>query len=146
MATKSVVIVGDSAGIVPADTAANSSSIVLRDGSGNVAGAQVSGSEIKTTGIDTTAVKAIQTSSITLDTSAVVWPFNTTSGSLVPTLPLASGVAGRKYTIFKTVAANSLTITPSGSDTINGAATLVLSSANSSAKLISDGGTNWYSV
>jgi hypothetical protein len=146
MATKALVVLADTAGIVPADTSPNGNTVVLRDGSGGTSSVQVSGSELKTTGIDTTAVKAVQTASTTLDGTAVLWPFNTTAGSLVPTLPLASTVAGRKYTIVKTVGANNLTITPAGGDTINGAATLVLTSAYSAAKLVSDGGTNWYSV
>jgi hypothetical protein len=146
MATKALVSLADVKGVATADDTAVGGTVAMRGSGGELVGTQLQGSEVKTTGADTTAVKAVQTASTTLDATAVVWPFNTTSGSLVPTLPLASTVAGRKYTIFKTVAGNSLTITPQSGDTINGASTLVLTAANASAKLISDGGTNWYSV
>jgi hypothetical protein len=146
MATKTLVSLADAQGTVPADTNATGNTVAYRDNQGNLAGAQVSGSELKTTGAETTSVKAIQTASTTLDGSAVVWPFNTAGGSLVPTLPAASSVPGRRYTVIKTSGSNNLTITPTGADTINGAATLVLTTVNSAARLISDGTSNWYSV
>lgn len=51
---------------------------------------------------------------------------DTTSGAVTVTLPTASTVRGREFTVVKTNAgANNVTIAAAGSDTINGAATYV---------------------
>lgn len=49
---------------------------------------------------------------------------DSTGGSFAVTLPAASSVPGKEYCIKKTVAANTVTITPAGSDTLDGAASL----------------------
>lgn len=68
----------------------------------------------------------IVTAAATLTEADDVVLCNSTGGSFAVTLPLASSVPNQNYRIKKTVAANTVTITPSGSDTIDGAATLAV--------------------
>ncbi len=65
------------------------------------------------------------------------------SGTITITLPSASGITGREYTI-KNIATGTITIA-SGGGTIDGATTLALSTQNESVTLQSNG-TNWYVV
>lgn len=84
------------------------------------------------------------TTSITLSDS-LVYPFDTTAGSLVATLPLASSYLGKKYVIKKTdSSANTVTITASGSDLIDGTATKVLSTQYAELEIASDGVSKWH--
>lgn len=69
--------------------------------------------------------------------------FDTTSGNVTASLPSAVGNKGKWFTAIKTVAANSLIIDPSGTELINGAATLTLTAQNSSVTFYSDG-SNWF--
>lgn len=79
----------------------------------------------------------------------VVIAMNTSAARLI-TLPLASAVpAGRFYIISDISGAsetNNITITASGSDTILGAASLVVNSNYGSYQLVSDGVSNWVTV
>jgi hypothetical protein len=60
------------------------------------------------------------------------------------TLPAASGVAGRIYHIKKIdAAANDVTIDANGTETIDGALTIALSSQYDNVKIICDG-SNWH--
>ncbi len=63
------------------------------------------------------------------------------AASTTQTLPAATGVTGRIYTI-KNAASGSATTIASSGGTINGAATYILSNANDSVEVQSDG-TNW---
>ena len=69
-------------------------------------------------------------------------PFDTTSGVLVCTLATAVGWAGKKYTIVKVLGGNTLTIDPTGSETVGGAATLAVTTA---VTVVSDD-ANWLVV
>jgi len=62
---------------------------------------------------------------------------NTTTGNITVTLPRSR--RGVEYTFIKTAASNTLTIDGSGAETINGSATLVMSSVWSSRTLKSIG-------
>jgi hypothetical protein len=70
----------------------------------------------------TSAVTA--TVSRTLTTNDNVIAADTTSGNVTLTLPIARN--GKEFIIVKIIAANTLTILPSGTDTINGAASLAI--------------------
>lgn len=63
---------------------------------------------------------------------------DTTAGAITLTLPLAKG--GKVYIILKSAGANSVTIQTSGSDTISGASTKVLSTLWSSTTLKASSG------
>jgi hypothetical protein len=70
---------------------------------------------------------------------------NATGGAIVPTLPAATA-AGNGYTVaFKKTdsSANAVTLTAAGSDTIDGAATFVISNQNNWAILVCDGSSKW---
>ena len=82
------------------------------------------------------------TTSQTLDSSAVVWWVDATAGAVTLTLPpVESGL--RRYEIKKMDAsANAVTIDGDGSETIDGATTLVLSSQYDAVRLVHDD-TEW---
>lgn len=85
----------------------------------------------------------------TLTASSSISPFaglvlvNTTSGSVTVTLPPAANCKGRIYQFKKTVAANTVTLDPDGSETIDGAATLAWTTQYQSYTLCSDG-SGWH--
>jgi hypothetical protein len=66
----------------------------------------------------------------------------TTGSSYSITLPAASGCPGRIYVIKKMSAANTLTIDPNGAETVDGAATLTVTTQYASYTIQSDG-SNW---
>ncbi|MHB1310581.1 MAG: hypothetical protein ACYC3L_01095 [Gemmatimonadaceae bacterium] len=68
----------------------------------------------------------IVTAAATLTEADFVVLCDSTAGNYAVTLPAAASVPGQEFAIKKTVAANTVTITPSGSDTIDGAATLAV--------------------
>ena len=73
---------------------------------------------------------------------------NTTSGAVTLTLPAASGISGRIYTIKKIGSGgidNQLTITPGGGATIDGGSSYVIYNDYTFVTLQTDG-TNWYII
>jgi len=69
---------------------------------------------------------------------------NTTSNSIGYNLPAASSVSnGKSITVKKVTAANSVTITPNGADTIDGAASFTWSGDGRAYTITSDG-ANWH--
>ncbi|HUC81373.1 MAG TPA: hypothetical protein VMR70_10680 [Flavisolibacter sp.] len=73
---------------------------------------------------------------------------NTTSGAVTLTLPAASGISGRIYTIKKIGSGgidNQLTITPAGGATIDGGSSYVIYNDYTFVTLQTDG-TNWYII
>lgn len=77
-----------------------------------------------------------QTASITLSDS-FLYPFDTTVASLIATLPLAKSYLGKKYVIKKTDnTTHTVTITASGTDTIDGLATQILTSQYAELEIV----------
>lgn len=72
---------------------------------------------------------------------------DTTANAITVTLPLAAEEPGRVYEV-KLIrpGANNLTIAASGSDTLDGAATIVLNTTLQSRILRSDGNVRWHVV
>lgn len=68
---------------------------------------------------------------------------DTTAGNINHTLPTAVGNDGRAITFKKNVTANTLTLTPTGGQTIDGAGTYVLAAAARGAVTIISNGANW---
>lgn len=67
-----------------------------------------------------------------------------TTGAKTITLPTASGRAGKEYFVKKAdSSANTVTIDPNSSETVNGASSLVLTAQNDGAIVESDG-SNWF--
>lgn len=73
---------------------------------------------------------------------------DTSSANISLTLPLASSAMGRMYTVKKTVAAGRLTVSPSGSDNIDGKLFMDLTTNSSNASLphlsLLSNGSNWF--
>ena len=66
----------------------------------------------------------------------------TSTGNQTINLPTASGIAGRYIVVYKTAATGTVTIDPSGSETIEGSSTITITSQYGLWRLMSDG-TNW---
>jgi hypothetical protein len=89
---------------------------------------------------------ATKTAAYTLSEDDSVLLANATNGPFTLTLPTAVGIAGRQYTIKKIdSASNAVTIGTTSSETIDGAATLVLTSQWAYQTVVSDG-TNWFII
>lgn len=83
------------------------------------------------------------TTSATLNASQYILLVDTSGGAITATLPAASACQGRIYSLKLVDATNALTITPAGSDTIDGAASLVVTGLYDAPMIQSDGTSNW---
>lgn len=91
------------------------------------------------------AVVAVTADYTALDQDLVVLA-NATSGVITVTLPTAKGREGRRIIVKKTDASgNAVTIDANGSETIDGATTVPLSSQYATREMVSDL-TNWHVV
>lgn len=82
------------------------------------------------------------TANTTLDTSYNIVICNNGASAITVTLPTASGILGRLYTIKKGTSTSDITIDGNASETIDGAATIVMSDQMDALTIFSDG-TNW---
>lgn len=86
---------------------------------------------------------ATKTASYTIGASDSVIAGNATGGAFTVTLPTAVGIAGRQYTIKKIDSSgNAVTVDGAGSETIDGAATVALTTQWARTTIVSNG-TNW---
>jgi len=69
---------------------------------------------------------------------------STVGGAVTLMLPIARG--GKAYTVVRLSGASSVTLTPAGTDTINGAGSLVISANYSPVRLKALKGTGWIQV
>ncbi len=82
------------------------------------------------------------TTTVTLgNTDAVV--YCEPAGIMTVNLPLISAVDPGKWYKIWTNGAFAVTVDPNGAQTINGAATFVMSTANESIEIVSNNGTDW---
>jgi hypothetical protein len=104
-----------------------------------------------------TGYPLVRTRSSTVSTTAtaasddVIFAQNTgAAGSVVVTLPLASSVPGKVFTVHAGTSTATSTITASGADKLNSIANPAVASLTLALKtaltLASDGGTNWWVV
>lgn len=90
-------------------------------------------------------IKSVAANATLSDLDSVVL-VNATSGAKTITLPSAATVTGKQLKIKKTDAsANAVTVTPSGSQKIDGAANYSLATQNKLVCIVSDG-SNWFIV
>lgn len=83
----------------------------MRDASGNIVGAQVEGTDIKSTG-KLTLKSANKTAGFTASTAAIVYFCDATAGAFTAALPTAVGALDQVYIFAKIDAsANAITIT-----------------------------------
>jgi hypothetical protein len=99
----------------------------------------------------TIPVDSGKTSSFTATASIserYLYPCDATSAAINVTLPLAATAANGAVVVIKKVdsSANAVNIIISGSDTIDGAASVSLSNKDDSYTLVSDGVDSWFSV
>ena len=92
----------------------------------------------------TYASESIATST-NLDSSHYLVRADTSGGSITLTLPAIASNDGRQYKIFKSSAANNLSIDPNGSENIDGnSTTLVLTSQYDHISLICNSTDGWF--
>lgn len=82
------------------------------------------------------------TANTTLDTSYNVVICDNGASAITVTLPTASGILGRLYTIKKGTSTSDITIDGNASETIDGATTIIMSDQMDAITIFSDG-TNW---
>lgn len=68
------------------------------------------------------------------------------SGAFNITLPLMSGLSAGKYFIIRTDGVAVVTVLPTGTDTINGGASYVLTLANEAVQIVSKNSGNWFII
>lgn len=127
------------------DTAATSNTFVTRDSSGDTAVRRLTVGRLTNTGGFVVPIAA-KTTAYTATADDFLITGDATSAAFTVTLPAASTVTGLVLCIIKIDASgNAVTIDGSGSETINGSATLALSSQWSKATIVSDG-SNWIRI
>jgi hypothetical protein len=98
---------------------------------------------ISTQGSVTFPAKTV-TAAYTLSDSDYLVMGNTTSGTLVITLPNATTIQGRLYVVMN-IGNHTLTIVTTSGQTINGGSSIILSNKYFHAQLFSDG-SNWVAI
>ena len=86
------------------------------------------------------------TAARTLDVTDDVVLCDASGAAFTVTLPTAARIRGRTYTVKKTDSSgNAVTIDGAGTETIDGAATVALSTQNAFRTIVSNG-TNWFVI
>ena len=123
-------------------------------GSFNRLGVGASGEVLKVSGglpswgvvTSSTFSTSTKTTNYTIATSDTVVLADATAGVIVITLPVASTASGYRFFVKKIdSSANTVTITRSGADTIDGGTTAVISVQYTSITIVSNG-TNWFII
>jgi hypothetical protein len=128
--------------LLTADTNGTALTALQRDSSGGGTVTTLYCSAIQNTGYETMPV-VTKTSTYVMSGNEQVIEGNATGGAFPVDLPAASSVTGREYLIKKIDSSgNAVTVTANGADTIEGSATVSLSSQWSFSIVISDG-TEW---
>lgn len=92
------------------------------------------------------SIHATVTSGATLDTTARLWPCDATAGAVTLTVPAGSGVPNYIWDVKKVdTSVNACTLTMSGSDTLDGNATVPIRFQNDDLTIQNkSGSTTWY--
>lgn len=132
-------------GVKQSDTAATVSSFMERDANGDAAVRDISASRAVRSAGSVFFGNTAKTAGFTADTGATTYTVDTTSGSATCVLPAAATCTGQHYIFKKTVAANSLIIDGSASETIDGATTKTATAQYACIHVYSDGSV-WHIV
>jgi hypothetical protein len=133
-------------GVFPSDSQPTPNSAVERDSNGDVWHHGVNGNSYVAAG-GLYVSKATYTAAAMVSTTVTVAECNATTAAFTLTLPPASASADQFYIIIKTdVAAHTVTVAASGSDTINGAATYTGLAAQWNVVRLYCDGTQWLVV
>lgn len=127
-------------------SSSNGDIVVEPDGTGKVGvGTASPNTLLQVAGPIATAI-ATKTTNYSVTSADSVLLCDATSGSLTLTLPSATGITGRQYTIKRiSSGANTVTVAAQSGETIDGAATHVLGTQYGFITVVSDG-SNWWVV
>ncbi len=90
------------------------------------------------------SVGEVQTVSFSADVGIFFYACNTTGGGFTATLPPVEGLIGKPYA-FKNTGSNTLTLSAYAGDTIDGSASLAVSSGTT-VWVVANGVTQWYQI
>ncbi len=90
---------------------------------------------------DIKSVSASET--VVLTYPRTLYKVDTSGGSVTMTLPPARTAVGMRVEFKKMTSANTLTVDASGSETIDGSATLALTTQYTGRSMVSDGSSDW---
>lgn len=139
-----------------AETIVNNKTVVYGpDGQVNAKSLKIQGAELVSSDqkytapliLDSSATYKLvsKTASYTAANESIIL-VDASSGAVAINMPASSGLSGREYIIKKTDSYSStVTITPDGSETIDGASSYVISDQYSGITIVSDG-SNWFVV
>ena len=132
-------------GVLQVDDGNTAGAIVKRDATGGIVVGLVTAQGLSNSGRIVLPVTT-KTSAYTATTSDFAILCNATSAAFTVTLPAAAGVTGQVLSITKTDSSgNAVDIDGNGTETINGSATVSLSS-QWATRLIQSDGANWFVV
>lgn len=124
MSQKQIPLYADGAGTITADTSASGNTVPLRGTNGELAGSQVLGSELKSTGSLTLQGGPTVTTTASADNTQTEVCLDASGGAFTYTLPAVAGVAGRVYLLKRiNSGANLPTVKGAGTENIDGANT-----------------------
>ena len=118
--------------------------LILNEGGGNIGvGTASPHSNFQTNGSVATKVTTTSSSLTLNDSHSIVLYSSSTPGTI--TLPTASGVSGRLYTIKKISPSGFVNITPQSGEQVDNASVITLANFNAYLTVVSDG-SNWWIV
>lgn len=128
------------------DTAATGNAFCQRDANGDLTNRQtISTRAMKSSGGLYVGI-ATKTVTFTADDLGTTYICDATAGNITANLPAAATVSGQVFSfVKKDVSANTITIDGNAAETINGAATKVLTAQYDKALIQSDG-SNWFII
>lgn len=128
--------------VVSSDSAASPTTLAERDSVGDLYAVQLRGSGgVRSAGCNYHASVA-KTAVVTVDDTMEVIECDATGGSFAVNLPAAATCTGKRVTVKKTNAANTVTITANGAELIDAANTLAITTQYQS-RTIQSNGTKW---
>ena len=120
-----------------------SGTIVSSDGTDTLFRTAAALGLVATTGSVTLAYTAVGAANVLLGATHYFVTLDASAAPRTATLPTAVGITGRTYVVKKLgTGVNAVTITPDGSETIDGAASLAITLQNDTNIVVSDG-ANW---
>lgn len=127
------------------DSVATPNSFAARDGNGDLVMNKALTTGLRSSGHFYLSGLVVKAASFAVDDAKTAYLCNAAAGAITVTLPAAAACAGQVVIVKKTDAVNNVTIDGNAAETIDGAATKVLTAQYEKAWLLSDG-TSWHVI